>query len=306
MRRSNSERNGLVAGALVVALAFGCKNERLGAGEVFPAPSNSSDGGPKASEAERLLAERIPAEKVQAIVNPSKLEPYRGKTGVVRGTILVSGDEAPSAASELREVTADCPNVEATYGKAFREGPGRVLADALVAVTGYEGYVPASDEPVRIEGSGCAWDRRTIAMTYGQTLEVRAADRKPYVPDIHGMRFPAQLFAFPGQKPLALVPREPGRFTFYDAMRLYARAELFVLPYPTAAVSDGSGRFEIRGVPVGKAKLTALLPASGGTVGEDIEVTAEKPVEVTLTIPFVAKDYKSNFVLSPSKRVITK
>src|SRR5690606_7300758 len=108
-----------------------------------------------------------------------------------------------------------------TFGKVYREGAGRTLADVLVAVTEYDGYVPAKtvDVPVRVEG--CAWKSRTIAVTFGQRLAIEGLDNRPYVPEILGQPMPAQLFVLPTNPVVKIPPKKPGRFKLIDSMRLY-------------------------------------------------------------------------------------
>lgn len=278
-----------------------CRSRNPEEDSATAAPSASA--GPKATDAQKAMAKPLPEAKVLALTNPRNVPAYTGKYGSVKGTIKVQGDQAPSLHDELKGVQPNCPRVESMYGKAFREGPDRVVADVLVVATGYEGYVAPSAPYVRVEGSGCAWDRRTIAIMYGQGLEVVAKDRKPYVPDIHGQGFPAQLFALPDQDPIRLIPPNPGRFLFYDAMRLHSRADLFVLPFPTFAVTDEQGHYEIKNIPVGFVKLNALLPAGDASAGKEIEIREGEPVEANFTLDFKAAQYRTNFINAEPRKV---
>jgi hypothetical protein len=47
---------------------------------------------------------------------------------------------------------------------------------------------------------------------------------------------------------------------------------------------------------VGKAKLTAFLPVFGKPQTQEIEVVADQPLEVTLTLPFSEQDYDASKV----------
>ena len=94
------------------------------------------------AEAMRRKTEFLPPPDVIAQTNnPAKLAPYAGPTGTVRGVLRVSGDEAPDTTRNLADAKADCDLARPTFGKLFREGAERRLADALIAVSGYEGYV---------------------------------------------------------------------------------------------------------------------------------------------------------------------
>ena len=47
-----------------------------------------------------------------------------------------------------------------------------MVADVLVAVTGYSGYLPEKEPHQTVPVRGCAYDTRTIALTFGQTIDV--------------------------------------------------------------------------------------------------------------------------------------
>ncbi|HSC87438.1 MAG TPA: hypothetical protein VLC09_09225, partial [Polyangiaceae bacterium] len=233
---STSSFGPVLAGLLGCAFLVGCDGKGAGASaDSAPAPAASSASIQQAegsAEAMRRKTEVLPpAEVVADTNNPGKLPIHSGPTGTVRGRVRVSGDEAPVASGEIDKARADCQLARPMYGKLFREGNERSLADALVAVTGYEGYVAPKKDTVEIRGNGCAWDRRTVVMTFGQKLDVTAADNRTYVPELVGQTNVAQLFVMPGADPVKLVPRKPGRFLLLDSMRLYSRAEVFVLNY---------------------------------------------------------------------------
>jgi hypothetical protein len=248
---------------------------------------------PSAKEVREVLATPVPQADIDKVVNPKGLPPYSGPTGVVRGVVRVKGDPAVSAPDVLAKIAPDCKAAREMFGKTPREGAGRTVADAMVAVTGYEGVVLQKEPAHVVRGIGCAWEARTIALTFGQMLRVTAADNRPYVPDLLGQVMPAQLFAMPGAEPVSLPPRKPGRFRLVDAMRIYSVADLFVVAYPTFDVTDLDGKFEISGIPVGKAKVNALLPATMAVSAKDVEIRADQPTIVEFTLDFDAKAYEA-------------
>src|SRR5690606_39448868 len=71
------------------------------------------------------------------------------------------------------------------------------LADVLVAVTGYKGYLPARGDAVLVEGRDCAWNTRTVAVTYGQRIDIVSRDDNTYAPELMGQPWPVQLLATP-------------------------------------------------------------------------------------------------------------
>jgi hypothetical protein len=217
---------------------------------------------------------------VSSIVNPDGMAAYDGPTGTVRGRVIAKGDKAPELPAVLAKVPAHCGAGRETYGRLFREGPGRTLADVLVAVTGYKGYVAEPSATVRLEAKDCSFGTKTIAMTLGQRIEVLSKDAEAYVPELLGERGQAQLVAIPGSSSgSSLYPTKIGRFILIDNLKLFMAAEVLVLKYPTHAVTGLDGRFEIPNVPVGPVMVSALLPVTGASAGKPVSVEAGKPTE---------------------------
>lgn len=224
----------------------------------------------------------VPLSKVEAAVNPRHAAPYAGPTGVVEGVITMSGDPAPKR--EL-DISFACGEAYATYGKAFREGTGRTLADALVAVTGYEGFVPAAGEAESVKIHGCAYDRRTVVMTYGQHLEISNTDVKEnFLPVLDGAKQPALFAATPGGDEVKLYPTEVGHYALRDdANHSWMYADVFTLRYATHAVTGLDGRYRISGVPAGKVKVSSYVPPIDAQLHPDYgiaNVTQEREIEV--------------------------
>jgi hypothetical protein len=228
-------------------------------------------------------------DRISKAVNPENRPAYAGPTGTVRGLITATGDAAPVATAHLQQIKGDCPEARESYGHVFREGMLRSLADVLVAVTGYEGYVPAKEPKQVIAARGCAFSTRTVALTFGQTLEIVSKDREAYVPNLLGSRMKAQLLALPGGAGSTVYPPEPGHYLLTDDMKLFMMADVFVVKYSTYDVTGLDGKYEIAGIPVGKARISALLPATGAVVEKDIEIKADAPLELPLELPFDAK-----------------
>ncbi len=238
----------------------------------------------------------VPLAKVESAVNAGHLAPYAGPTGIVEGIVKVSGDAPPKRGLAI---PFSCSESLGTYGKVFREGTGRTLADVLVAVTGYSGYVPAMGEASAVKIHGCAFDRRTVAVTYGQHIEVSNTDPKePFLPTLNGADMPAQLVAIPHGEAVKLYPPEVGHYALVDGMgKSWMFADVFVLRYATHAVTAQDGRFRILGIPVGKVKVSAYLPQVDADLhpeagiaqpnfDRDIEVKEGETVEVDFVIPY--------------------
>jgi hypothetical protein len=223
------------------------------------APTDSSIGIPK-SEAE-----------VAKVVNPSHLPPYAGPTATVRGRVTIKGDAPPDVPFA---VEPQCTSARAMYGSLFRVGAQGELADAMVAVTGYTGYVPAPSGVRSIKVGGCAFDTRTVVATFGQRIEVSNVDAATeYMPYLDGAPFRAMIVALPKGRPVQLFPLQPGHYLLRDVMpHPFEIADVFVVPYPTFDVTQVDGRYTVAGVPVGKARIDAFLPVINKSVGKDVEL----------------------------------
>jgi hypothetical protein len=256
-----------------------------------PAPAASGAGAASSFKPAAPVASGLPApvEEVSRAVNPQNLPVYTGPTGSVRGVVTATGDQPPPTPAHVAKIKGDCPEARQAYSHLFREGMMRSLADVLVAVTGYTGYVPEKEAKQTVAARGCAFSTRTVALTFGQTLDVVSKDSEGYVPTLLGSKMSAQLLALPGGAPSTVYPQAPGHYLLSDSIKVFMVADVFVVSYPTHDVTGLDGRYEIKGIPVGKARISALLPSTHAVVEKDIEIKAGETLELALSIPFDAK-----------------
>lgn len=284
--------SGLLRSVVVAALLVGCRDTPKDDGPK-PAPS-----APQAEASAATTAAPSPAStyydaaKVNEIINPSKLPPYQGPTGSVEGTIVVRG-APPPATTGKRADFSKCPEAAAVYGSAFRVGAavgeGRTLADAIVAVTGYEGFVPAKSDHVETSFDACAYDRRTVLLTFGQRLDVYNRSKKQIVtPDIDGQPVLALRIAAPHSvSPVHLFPPNPGRFHLIDRGVLgYVDVDVYVLMHPLHATTSIEGTYRIDGIPAGKATVNVAHPAFGGDAAKEVAVAANVVTRVDLVLSY--------------------
>ncbi|WP_437693996.1 hypothetical protein [Sorangium sp. So ce176] len=270
------------AATVVLLGAIGCQggNTTGGspAGSAAPAASAAASAAPAAgSAAAAASAMQAPelsltSESVLAVMNPKRRAPYSGPTGTLRGRVTIKGDPPPDTG--LSFPVGKCGEAAATYGRLFRVGQQRALADALVTVVNYSGYVPEREEAEKVTIHGCAFSSRTVAMTFGQRLEVANLDPlESYMPNLEGAPFMAVLVAMPQGEAVKFHPPQPGYYHLVDKMpKPFLKSEVFVLKFATHDVTDLDGQFEIKNIPVGKVLTAALLPAIDQDVKKEIEI----------------------------------
>jgi len=270
-------------GALCVGL--GC--------ESAPAPAPAAAGSAGQGNAASEEALRLAREAATKALNPSNLPVYSGPIGNVRGVVKISGDEAPLVPEMVEKLPPNgCSRAHELHRKLYREGVGRTLADVLVTVTEYQGFLPARGEAVRVDAQGCAFGSRVLAMTFGQRLDVYNLDMQAYMPRLVGTASYALRVAMPGGAPVPVFAPKPGEYLLVDQTREYVRADVFVLNYPTFAVTSLDGRFEISGVPAGNVKVTAYAPALGKVVEQRVDVQSGVDKDITLQIDFSEKEFR--------------
>jgi hypothetical protein len=269
--------------ALAATLVVGCEQKTAPVGATSASVAPSASGPP--------VVNAIPAkdEKIRSGVNPLNEQPYKGPTGSVRGTITAKGDQAPILDEVAKKIPDRCKAARLVYGRKFREGMMRTLGDALVAVTEYRGYIPAKSEAVTVTAKDCSWDQRTYVLTFGQRIEVVNKGPESHLPQLMGASSRAVMVAVPGGDAVKVYPDKPGRFLLVDQMNDFMAADVFAFKYPTATVTSLDGKFEITGIPVGKAKLSALLPATNQSAQKEITIVADKTIEVNLEINYDKK-----------------
>ncbi|HEY3497671.1 MAG TPA: hypothetical protein VGK73_23395 [Polyangiaceae bacterium] len=272
--------------ALAALVATGCPRR---------ASKHESAASASAAALPAPVASGFPAPGVvSSIVNPDGVKAYAGPAGSVRGRVVATGDAPPEQPEVLAQIPEQCGKGREAYGKLFREGPNRALADVLVAVTGYKGYVPETEPTVDVKAEGCFWGTRTFVLTFGQRIDIVSGDREAYIPELIGERGQPQLIATPGGGAAShLYPTRPGGYQVVDNLKLFMTAEVLVLRYSTHAVTGLDGTFEIRGIPAGPVTVSALLPQTQVSVERKITVVADKPSEeLVLEIPFDRAAYE--------------
>jgi hypothetical protein len=234
--------------------------------------------------------------EVQKTLNPSNLPAYNGPTGSIEGTVWITGD--PSPARPDPPASKKCPDAATLYAKLFREGApndkgARPLADAIVGVNDLPGastsYQPAPSNVVTATIEGCTLGTRTVAMTFGQRLDVLNRGTNLVGPQLRPSANVALMLAPPKGDPVHLYPTKPGHYLIGDAIATDAiDADLFVFLFPLHVVTPDSGHYRIDGVPVGRHRVFAHLPAIDLGTTSDIDVRAGETTSLDLTLKYDA------------------
>ncbi|MBW2455869.1 MAG: hypothetical protein JRI68_15240 [Deltaproteobacteria bacterium] len=274
---------GLSLATIVAAASLtACPPSPNGGGSKTTAPATS---GSAPTPSTSTAASAAPSATSSAEPTP---EPYQGPSGTLRGTIKITGDEPPQTTHQYPK---ECAPAVATYGKLFRVGQEGQLADALVAVTHYDGYVPPKEEAVKVTIKDCAYSTRTVALTTGQYIEVKNLDPlTSYIPHLDGARSAATMVAVPRGKAVNVRSRGPGRYWLRDQMgRPFMFADVFHFKYGTTDVTALDGKYEISGIPVGKVQVSVMLPAANLlTLNKETEIK-EGDNTLDLTLDFDAE-----------------
>lgn len=222
---------------------------------------------------------------------------YEGPTGEVRGTVRIVGDEPPRLPSASEIPVGKCYKAHERHALLFRKAADGGVADAIVAVTEYQGKLPVPATPFVVTMDDCSLSHRTIAIASGQSIHVKNRGPSAGMPQLVGLPTPAVMVAVPGGDPVVLTPHTVGQFELVDRSHPFATADVFVVNYPTITVSDEKGAFHIPGVPAGRAKVSVRLPATGLTLQKQVDIAAGQTTDVTFELEFSLERHEAAVAL---------
>ena len=232
---------------------------------------------------------------MQKALNPSNLPVYNGPTGSIEGTVFITGDPSPERPTQP---TSKCPEAAALYAKLFREGPANDKGGATARRRHRRGrddapgsstaFLPAASGSATLTIEGCTLGTRTVAMTFGQRLDVANRGTLLVGPQLKPSGIVALMLAPPKGDPVHLYPTKPGRYLLGDALATDAiDADVFVFLFPLHVVTPESGALPHRRSSRGGASgIFAHLPALNTGTTSDIDVRASETTPVDLTLHY--------------------
>jgi hypothetical protein len=186
-------------------------------------------------------------------------------TGVITGNVGFEG-ELPAQPEQKRDSDPKCPQHVTDDAVVVNKGK---LANVLVRIqNGTMGQHDAPKEPVVLDQNGCSYSPRVVGMIAGQKLVVRNSDKTFH--NVWGVIAGGKELwnkpQGPGAEELKLDPSaaKPG-----DVVELkcgvhgWMHAYAVVQDHPYFAVTGADGKFEIKGLPIGKYTLEAWHPVFG-------------------------------------------
>lgn len=258
--------NRLVLAALSLTLAA--------CGDCNKPPAADADGGGAVTDAmsardgDVVNVTPVPTASVAKMVNPDNLPVYTGETGSVEGTVTITGDPPVPTPFDF----SMCRDAEKMYGVSFRKNERDELADAIVVVTGYKGFLPEKSDSKLVTIEGCGYTQRTVTLTFGQRLDVKNLSKDFWSPVLEPNASSVMMMAVPNGDPVKIYPKKPGHWLLLDHDRKYVVVDVYAFLHPLHTATDVNGHFRIDGVPVGHLSLGVTHPRFDAVAKLDIDV----------------------------------
>lgn len=141
---------------------------------------------------------------------------------------------------------------------------------------------PVPDRPVILDQRGCLYIPHVFGVMAGQPLQILNSSKINEVPHGYPKRNPEFSFTLPKRgMSKTVVLSEPEAFRIACDVHPWETAWCHVMPHPFFAVSDGEGRFMIRGLPAGQYELELWHEhATLGTLSRSARVEASRAVRL--------------------------
>jgi plastocyanin len=198
----------------------------------------------------------------------------------------------PPPANDALRMAADPMCKRATDGKrvldnAVLVAPDGALANVFVQLVGEFPETPVPVEPASIDQRACVYRPRVLAIRAGQALQIRNSDDGLH--NVHGVSTERDSFNV-GQPVSNMVntvhPRDAGILRLKCDVHAWMVAFVGVVNHPYFAVTDGTGTFLLRDVPIGTYTLRAWHERFGTLI---LEASIEPNHEATVEMKYAAE-----------------
>lgn len=221
---------------------------------------------------------------------------YSVKTGSANlvGTVFLQGTPPAPAQQPMKENMCGNPEPYVIKSRQYVVGTNGGLADVFVYIksgTGLDGrtFEPPAEKPL-LDQILCEYLPFVLGVMAGQTFTVRNSD--PVLHNINSTRAKnnkGKNFAQPTQGSVndMSFPNPEVAIQFRCDVHPWMTAWVGVFSNPFFAVTDGSGRFAINGLPAGRYQLVAYHPKSHGVsegIVTEIEITGGQVTSKDFTV----------------------
>lgn len=229
------------------------------------------------------------------------LAPVKGAATNLVGTVLLHGTPPPPSEQRMKENMCGNPEPFVIKSRQYVVGTNGGLADVFVYIrsgSGVDGRVfdPAAERPV-LNQIRCEFQPYAFGVMTGQVFTVRHSD-----PVLHNAHFDIPRISFSTRRtyPIAKLGNDVSMSLTNSKVAVQVRCDVHpwmltwvgVFSNPFFAVTDGSGRFAISGLPPGSYELVVYHPKTHGKtegIVTKIEVKAGEIVSKDFTVELPAK-----------------
>ena len=185
---------------------------------------------------------------------------YRGEVvsdpGVIEGRVVLGADLVVDR-DHMSYPSPELFGHPRAIERALEVDPQGGVANAIVTVVGVARGLPATPREIELLNDDSEFTPRVQVTTKRSWLTIRNHDEVLH--NVHGFQHRRNLFNFALPTVESVVRQRLHRTGLIslrcDVSHPWMSAFIFVSPHPYAAVSDASGRFQIKGLPPGRYTL---------------------------------------------------
>lgn len=203
--------------------------------------------------------------------------------GSISGAVAAPGAKAPPAVKVTKDVQA-CSSTH--QPETVLVGPGGALANAVVYLKDIAAGRPVEKAAkASLDNKGCRYVPHVSVVPVGSTLAIVSSDNVLH--NTHALMGSDTIFNVALPIPGMQIPqtlRKPGIVSVKcDAGHTWMSATIFVVEHPYYAVTDASGKYELKDVPPGTYTL-AVWHESLGTQEQKVTVAGGKASAASFTL----------------------